>query len=192
MAISKKWTVNDEQGMKDVRAEMARLQGEMQVYEAAKAVGESAYHFRLTRRKPLHKFLAEFEKTERCLVSLNGFDEVVPLYALDENGLSRMEAQPLNFDPRYVFGWSEYEYKIENGVSLRVGFGIEPNQEDDVPRFSVELLCSGNETFLKERKLLSDIPRSAPQKYTHHQLTMAVLKRLTQLEAVETKYRRRR
>lgn len=190
MAISKKWSANDEQGERSAKAEMALLQGELQVYEAARAVGESAYHFRKTRRAPLFKILSELENTCRALRAL-GFVEVVPLYVLDENGLTRMESQPLNFDPSYVIGWTEFSYPIENGVSLHVGFGLDKDQTDSTLKYSIELLCRGNETSVEGRKLLADITRTAPKKYTHYQLTVAVGKRIDQFEGYVVKPKRR-
>lgn len=181
MAISKKWNEECEKGMRGVKAELAFLQGELQTMEAAKAAGESTYYFLLTRRRPLFKVLKEFEKSVRLLRS---FDAIVPLYDLDENDLNRMEAQPLNFDPRYVFGWSVYERTIVNDMRLRVCFGIHPEQENDVPSFSVELLYTGEEPEVSGRKLLRDIPQTNPKKYTHHQLFTAVSERLGQFVGV--------
>lgn len=176
----------DEECAHHLRAEIAFAQANLAVHEAAKEAGESVSHFLTVRRKPLLKILSEFEKSQRHMQRICEFETIVPVHVYDELELTRMERQPLNFDPRYVLGWCEYETRITNGISLRVGFGIEKNQKDDVPRFSVELYCDPDALKFRHDypKLLADIPQHDPQKYTHHQLCKAVDKRLAQLEKV--------
>lgn len=176
----------DEDSANRLRAEIAFAQANLSVHEAAKAAGESVSYFLTTRRKPLFKIQSEFEKSQRFLRSVCDFETIVPVHVYDEFDLTRMERQPLNFDPRYVLGWCEYETKVADGISLRVGFGIEKNQKDDVPRFSVELCCDPNALQFRHEypKVLADIPQHDPQKYTHNQLSTAVLKRLAQLDKI--------
>lgn len=182
---TKAYSKYDEECEQRLRAQITFAQANLSVHEAAKAAGESVTHFLSTRRKPLFKIMSEFEKTQRCLVR-DHFETISDVHGYDEFELTRWERQPLNFDPRYVLGWCEYECRVANGVALRVGFGIAPDQKDDVPRFSVELLCDPNALVFRHDypKLLADIPKHDPQKYTHHQVTTAVHKRLVQLEAV--------
>ena len=180
---SKKWTQYDEDRADRLRAEIEFAKANLAVCDAAKAAGESASHFLTVRRKPFFKIMKELDKTVRLLQKKEQFEAIESYKDYDEYDLTRMERQPLNFDPHYLIGWSVYECPVGDGAVLCVCFGIEKDQQDETLRYSIELLGTPEEGATNGRRLLKDIDG---KKYTHAALAKDVLARLAQFEpAVE-------